>query len=268
MSPYVCQAGAFCLAAGGFQETRTVDFSSFPRDNPEVARWNELMFAFTVHAEPRLPLLSLGEPRLSAAYDNENNSMIPPAGADKKEPPNPQLFGYRPNRAYYGGNRTLTLTNQIELVRPSPKSTALKLLRGSVPVTILVEQKPEVVSDQLATAKGKKLRVGTTTFVIEDLSETPAKQVQLRMTITEDAGISDNPNDYTWLNSLWGRLEVYDEKGARLGNNGSSYGAGGPHQANMTLTYPAGGKPTKLVYHVWTTLRTQLNFEFKDLPLP
>jgi len=267
-APYVCQAGAFCLVAGGFQETRTVDFSSFPRDNPEVARWEEMIFAFTVHAEPRLPLLSLGEPHLAAAYDNENNSMIPPHGVNKREPPNPQLFGYRPGRLNYGGNRTLTLSSQLDLVRPSPKSTSLKSLRGTVPLTILVEQKAEVVSDQLSTAKGKKIRVGTTTFVVEDLSETPAKQVQLRMTITEDAGISDNPNDYTWMNSLWGRLEVYDEKGVRMFNNGSSYGGGGPHQANMTLTYPAGGKPAKLVYQVWTTLRTQISFEFKDLPLP
>ena len=266
-APYVCQAGAFCLAAGGFQETRTVDFSAFPRDNPDVARWDEMIFAFSVHAEPRLPLLSLGEPHVSAAYDNENTSMIPPAGA-KKEPPNPQLFGYRPGRAYYGGNRALTLTGQLDLVRPSPKSTALKSLRGTIPVTVLVEQKAEVVTDQLATAKGKKLRVGTTMFTVEDYSEAAAKQMQLRMAVTEDAAISDNPNDYTWLNSLWSRIEFYDAKGGRLFNaGGSSYG-GGPHQANMTMTFPAGAKPTKLVYHVWTTLRTQINFEFKDLPLP
>jgi hypothetical protein len=233
-----------------------------------VARWEEMIFAFAVHAEPRLPLLSVGDAHISAAYDNENNSMIPQPGADKKEPPNPQLFGYRPGRYSNGGNRTLTLTSQANLVRPSPKSSAVKSLRGTVPVTVLVEQKAEVVTDQLAAAKGKKFRVGTTSFVIEDLSETPTKQPQLRMSISEEVSLSGNANDYTWMNSLWGRLEVYDDKGNRMANNGSSWGGAGPNHVNMTMTYAAGAKPAKLVYQVWTTLQTQIAFEFKDLPLP
>jgi hypothetical protein len=265
-APYVSQAGAFCLTAGGFQQTKTVDFSSFPLNNPEVTRWNETIFVFTVHAEPRLPLLSLGEPHLTAAYDNEGNSMIPQAGAAKDQP-NPQLFGYRPGRASYGGSRMLSLNSQLNLTRPSHQASSVKQLKGTLPVTTLVEQKAEVVTDNLVAAKGKKFHVGTTTFAIEDVSETPTKQPQVRMTISEDAASVNGPNDYTWMNSLWNRLEVYDDKGQRVMNNSSSWG-GGTNSVNMTLTYAAGSKPTKLVYQVWTTLSCQIAFEFKGLPLP
>lgn len=265
-APYVWQAGAFCATAGGFQQIKTVDFSSSPRAGPEVARWDELTFVLAVHAEPRLPLLGLGEPRVSAAYDDEKNSMVPPAGAGK-EPPNQQLFGYRPGRPYYSGRNT-TLTAQVSLVRPSAKATSVKLIKGTVPINVLVEQKAEVVTDQLATAKGKKFTVGTTSFSVEDVSETPAKQTQVRLSITEEGGAVGGPNDYTWMNSLWSRLEVHDEKGNKMQSNGGSWGGSGPSHANITLTYPAGGKPSKLVFQVWTTVQSQIGFEFKELPLP
>jgi len=266
-APYLCPAGAFCMAAGGFQQTKTVDFSSFPRSNAEVARWDELVFAFYVHAEPRLPLLSLGEPHVTAAYDDENNSMIPPAGAARDQP-NPQLFGYRNGRYYYGGNRMLTLTGQLNLVRPSPKAASLKQLKGTLPLTILAEQKSVVVSDNLTASKGKKHQAGTTTFTIVDVSETAGKQVQLQLLIAEEAALGNGPNDFTWLNSMWSRLEVYDDKGNRMAHQGGGMGINGPNQANMSMTYPAGSKPTKLVYQVWTLLHCQIDFEFKGLPLP
>jgi hypothetical protein len=267
-APHVCQAGAFCVAAGGFQETKTIEFSAVPLNNPEATRTNEMVFAFWVHAEPRLPLLSLGEPHISAAYDDQGNSMIPPPGA-AREQPNQQLFGYRPGRAYYGGQRMLSLTSQVNLVRPSPKATAVKQLKGSVPATILLEQKSQTITDNLAGAKGKKVQAGSTTFVIEELSETPGtKQVQLRLAISEDPNSLNGPNDYTWMNSLWSRLQVFDDKGQQLNSNGSSWGGAGGNHVTMTMTYPAGSKPTKLVYQVWTTLSCHIAFEFQGLPLP
>src|SRR5205807_4111981 len=120
----------------------------------------------------------------------------------------------------------------------------------------------------LADARGKKFRVGTTNFAIEDVSETPAKQPQVRLSITEDVSTTGGPNDFTWMNSLWNRLEVYDAKGNRLMNNGSSWSGAGPNHANITMTYAAGAKPSKLVYQVWKTLSCQVPFEFKGLPLP
>jgi len=266
-APYVCQAGAFCLTAGGFQETKTVDFSTFPRDRAAVNRTDDLVLAFYVHAEPRLPLLRIHDPHITAAYDDEGNSMVAASGGNHEQL-NPQLFGYRNGPPNYGANRMLTLCGHMYLVRPSARATALKQIKGTIPVTVLLEQKAETVTDKLATAKGKKFTVGTTSFTIEDLSETPTKQPQLRMTIIEDANVLSGPNDYFWMNSLWSRLEVYDEKGARLNNNGSSWGGAGPNHVNMTMTYAVGNKPSKLVYHQWTLANCNLAFEFKGLPLP
>ena len=265
-APYVCQAGAFCVMAGGFQQTKTVDFSAFPRAGAAVNRADDLVFAFYVHAEPRLPLLRIHDPHVTAAYDDEGNSMVPESGS-KSEQLNPQLFGYRNGPPSYGGNRMLTLTGQINLVRPSGKAAAVKQIKGTVPITVLVEQKAEVVSEKLAEAKGKKIKIGTTTFNIEDLTTQPDKQVHLRLSISEEGTLLGGPNDYTWANSLWQRLEVYDEKGVRIGNGGSSSYIG-PNHVNMTMMYQAGTKPTKMVYQQWTLATCSLPFEFKGLPLP
>jgi hypothetical protein len=265
-APYVSQAGAFCLTAGGFQQTRTVDFSAFPRSNPQVTRSDDLVFAFFVHAEPRLPLLSVGEPRVTAAYDSDDNSLIPPSVAARDQP-NPQLFGYRPGRAYYGGNRMLTLAAQANLVRPSLKSASVKQIKGTLPLTILLERKPAVVAENLPEAKGKKLKAGTTTFAVEDVSETSTKQMQVRLSITEEAA-AGAANDYTWMNTMWSRIETYDEKGNRVHHQGGSMSLNGPSHGTMTLTFAAGTKPSKLVYQVWTTMSNEIAFEFKGLPLP
>ncbi len=264
-APYVCRDGAFRFAAGSFQHVRSVDFATLASKNPEARRSDSLSFSFTVHAEPRLPLLGLGEVKLTAAYDSEGTSLVPSAApADGAADP---LVPRRGVAHYYGGGKSLSIPAELPLGHPSPRARSVKLLRGTVPVTVLVEQRPAVVSDKLA--KGLKTKVGTTTFLIEDVSETPAKQAQLKMTVTEDGA----GNDSSWTNSLYNRLEVYDEKGQRMVNYGSSWSHSGGNQVQITFTYGAAGAnklgtPTKLVYQVWTTMQHQVGFEFKDLPLP
>ena len=82
--------------------------------------------------------------------------------------------------------------------RASPKARTLKLLRGSVPVTLLVEQKPIVVTDKVMSAKGKKFKADGVQFSFEDVNKQPNGQYQIKMTITNDAAESD-PN---WINNL------------------------------------------------------------------
>ena len=262
---YVSRDGAFRVAAGGLQQLRSVDFSSLPQGGAELRRTDSLTFNFTVHAEPRLPLLGAGEVKLTAAYDSENRSLVP-AGPAAPETSDGGFPVQRVSR-YHGGGKALSIPADIALAKPSPKATAIKLLRGTVPITVLVEQRPEVVSAKLRN--GLTAKAGTTTFAIEDVSENAAKQPQLKMTVSEEGA----GNDYTWSNSLYNRLEVYDEKGGRMQNHGSSWTHRAPNQVQITFTYGRAGagnlgKPTKLVYHVWKRMQHQIGFEFKDLPLP
>jgi hypothetical protein len=268
-TPYVHRAGAFRFLPTGFQHYRNVNFGLVGKGGA-AQRSESLTLSFTVFSEPKLPLLGMGEPKLDAAYDSDNNSML--LRNPSPDEMDMMRFGGRRWVAHYGpGYRALSQQTQVQLNRPSEKASSLKLVRGSIPVTLLVEQRPAVVADKVLSAKGKKTRAGTTDFDIQDVSELPGKQYQIKMGVSEDN--KDNPNDYTWMNSLYQRVELQDAKGNKYSVVGSGWGNNGTGRVELTLTFSAQGNvklgpPEKLVYSVWTTLQYQLPFEFRDLPLP
>ncbi len=154
-APYVCFDGAFRIVAGGFQHNRHVDFATISRGRPEPQRQDQLTFSFTIYSEPRLPLLGIADVKLTAAYDNENNSMVPSAGGESEG--GPAGPGQRVTRYYGGGQRQCSYPADVPLVRPSPRATTARQIRGTADLVVLVDQKPEVVTDSLSTAKGKKV---------------------------------------------------------------------------------------------------------------
>jgi hypothetical protein len=268
--PFIRYAGAFRFVPVSLQETRTVQFGGAARNLGLPQPPDSLSLAFNIYSEPRMPLLGIGEVKLDAAFDTEKNSMVPPAApGDFMDP----RFGFvRRHSARYGnGNRSFQMQAQFALHRASLKAAGIKVIRGSVPVTLLVEQKPVVVTDKVLSAKGKKVTVGTTTFLFEDVSEMPGKQYQVKLSVTEDN--RDNPNDYTWMNTLYQRIELADEAGNKFQVYSSSWGNSGANNVQLTLTYGQVGAaklgtPAKFVFQSWTTLQHQVPFEFKDLPLP
>jgi hypothetical protein len=265
--PYVCYDGAFRLVANGFQQNRSIDFSSLPRVPAGPRRSESLVCTFSICAEPKLPLLGAGEPRLEAAYDDEHNSLVPPRNG-----PGGSGAVNRVVTRYGNGFRSFSHQMQFALTRPSEKATAVKSLKGSVPVTLLVSEKPELVTDKLMEAKGKKFTAGSATFAVEEATALPQNQYQVRMSITDDSRDTAD-NDYTWQNSLYYRLDVEDEKGNKFQPFRSNWLNSSPRHVQIEFTYGAPGNqklgpPTKLVYRSWTTMQTQLTFAFKDLPLP
>jgi hypothetical protein len=81
-----------------------------------------------------------------------------------------------------------------------------------------------------------------------------------------------NRHDYSWMNSLYQRIELQDDKGNKFMIVGNGWGNNSPGSIQMSTTFaPQGGKastPFKLIYYRWTTLEHEIAFEFKDLPLP
>jgi hypothetical protein len=82
----------------------------------------------------------------------------------------------------------------------------------------------------------------------------------------------DNQYDYTWTNSLHQRVELTDEKGQKFLSHGLNFNNSTPTSVQGTFTFgdPTGklGKPAKLTYYGWVTAQHQVEFEFRDLPLP
>jgi len=268
-SPYTCTDGAFRFAATGFQLYKHVDLTQPGRG--ANSRSESLTLMFSIQSEPKLPLLGVGEPRLSAAFDTEKHSMLPPSNPN--EGVEWEGRGGRHISRYGNGNRMWYMQTQAYLVRASEKATGVKVVRGVVPVTLLAEQKPHVIAEKILEAKDKKATVGTTTLHVEEVTAIKnTNQISVRLTFNEDNG--GNPNDYSWQNAIYQRLEVQDAKGNKFQLYGTNWGNSGPNSLQMTLTYAPmnpNQKPegdVKLVFQEWKVIQHQLAFEFKDLPLP
>jgi hypothetical protein len=258
--PYVSHHGMFRVVAQGFSHNRNIQFGAIGRPGPAAVQRNDVMnFTFTIAAEPRLPLLGVGAVKITEAIDDQKNSMI--LSADRQA-----MFG----PVYYGYNRSYSQQGQANLAGPGRDARTLKTLQGFIPVTLLLEQKPHIVVDDILSAKGKKVKIGKTEIVIDEVGKTPDNNYQLKMLVRESR--KDGDNDYTWANSLQQRIELLDAKG----NKYQSFGYGGsfgPSEVNGTFTFGQNGNvqlgpPAKLIYYDWITVQHNVPFEFKDLPLP
>jgi len=140
-----------------------------------------------------------------------------------------------------------------------------------VPVTLLAEQKPEIVIEKIMEVKNKKFEGKDVSLDVEEVKETPGQTVQVVLTARRNG--KDNQYDYTWTNSLHQRVELTDEKGNKFQSNGFNWNNGTPTSVQGTFIFsqPPGvkiGKPAKLTYFGWVTVQHQVDFEFRDLPLP
>jgi len=174
-------------------------------------------------------------------------------------------------RRYYGGGyKQMYMQASLQLHRVSEKATTIKLIRGVVPVTLLVEQKPVDIVDDFLKGKGKKKQIGDLEFSVEDVKKDPNNQYQVKFTVTNKG----NPNDYMWQNTLYQRVELLDAKGNKYQNWGSNWHGGGNNSVTMTLTYNGSnapvkpGEPKRFVYQHWVTKQHDISFELKDVPLP
>jgi hypothetical protein len=258
--PYVCHNGMFRVVAQGFSHNRNVQFGAVGRGaQAAVSRTDIMNFSFTVSAEPRLPLLSIGAVKITEAEDDQHNSMV--LSADRQA-----MYG----GVYYGYNRSYSQQAQANLGGPGRDARVVKTLQGVIPITLLLEQKPHIVVEDILAAKGKRTKVDKTEIVIDEVGKTPDNNYQIKMLVRESR--KDNNNDYTWANSLQQRLELLDAKG----NKYQSFGYGGsfgPSEVQGTFTFGTNGNaalgpPVKLVYYNWITFQHHVTFEFKDLPLP
>jgi hypothetical protein len=269
--PHIGYAGAFRFAANNIHQSRNVDLSVVSRDTGPGRRQDNLTFSFTIYVEPRLSILGLGDVKLTAAYDNEKNSLLLPAVSPEQEGLMPGMIGMRRWSSGRYGNKASSYQAQVNLNRVSEKATTIKTLRGSVPINLLAEQKPVVVAEKVLTAKGKKVTIDTTTIHVGDVTEQPNKQLQVKLSISED---NKDPNDFSWMNTMYQRIQLFDDKGNQYQVYGTSWGNNGANHVDLTFTYGQmpnvmkAGTPAKLVFMSWHTLTHQLNFEFKDIPLP
>jgi hypothetical protein len=266
--PHVCYDGPFRVVATGFQQIKNNNFGQLPRTNPQPQRNDSLTLNVMVYVEPKVPMLSVGQPVITSAYDEHKASMNP--DSVEHNPGNVLI-----SRGYYrnGGYKMFSTQTAVNLLPAADNARMVKHIKGNIPVTLLTAQKVEVLTTDILKAKGKKFQCGPISINLEDVTQPVAGQVQLKLNVINEESKA-NPNDYTWQNSIYQRIEVQDDQGNKFMNSGSSWGGSGPGHMQMTLNYnpPGGavkaGAPAKFVFHNWSSMQTAVTFEFKELPLP
>ena len=264
-SPYRSYEGIFRVSAMGFQYSRNTQFANLPKrqmlDNPV----NEnLVLNLQVQVEPKAPILKTGRVKLLLALDEEKRSMAPSGDA--------QGWFAEMGGVYYNNfNRSHSQFVSVGLVMPAKSSRQVSRIKGVIPVTILAEQKPLLVTDKLLESRGKKFKVGEGTFQIDDVTASKGTIKQYSFRITYEASGTEARPDYSRLQSLQQRLELRDSRGVKIEAHPNITQFNGPNSAQFQIvTQGSSDKntpvPTQLVYIDWIQLEHEVAFDLKDLP--
>jgi hypothetical protein len=268
-APHIAYTQTFRLVPNNMQYYRNVNYNgSFTDKADHPQRTETLTLTFTVHTEPKLPFLTVGQAVVTQAHDEMKRSMAPATTNT--------TFYSGPVYINYGNGRTFAQSVNLALVRPHRDSKFAKVIRGELPVTLLSKQMPEIVIDNPAAVKNKKFRSSKTEIDIEQVTVNNwnnGKMYQFQMTVKEQAEMVNGNWDYSWGNSLQHRLELYDAKGTKYLVWSSSLWNRGPRLAGGMIQFrpPDNGQvgpPVKLVFNRWVSLPHKIKFEFKDLPMP
>src|SRR5262249_21618828 len=168
----------------------------------------------------------------------------------------------------------------------------VKTLRGLIPVTLLGEQKPEVIIDDIMRiharlflmlaglesltgdvlkVKGKKYSGPNVEVTIDELKEPFKGQYHIKMAVRSNSG--NATHDYTWTNSVHQRIELQDARGNKYQAQGYQWENSSPSHVQATFHFGSNGTvplgpPVRLVYNHWTLMQHTIEFEFKNLQLP
>jgi hypothetical protein len=263
--PFKCRIGAFRVMATGFYYNRNTNFGSVSRSpgQPGNQTSESLQLNLTVAVEPRLPILKVGQVVLTAAEDDQKGSML--ANVNYNEYP------WMWNRYWGGQQRSFFQQTSVNMSWPSKSCQTVRVVKGSIPVTLLAEQRPTVVTEDILSAKGKKFQVGSATFHIEDVSKS-GNLYQIKISFSESS--TENPWDYSQIQSAQQRIELQDAKGNKYPSYVRSTMFMSPTSAQFQLSTQAlpkdskVGPPAKLIYQLWIKMEHEVPFEFRNLPLP
>jgi hypothetical protein len=273
LNPYLAYSGPFRFVATNINSNRSVQLSGISRrgDSGRVSEYMNL--SMQIQSEPKNPMLGVTQPELTEAKDEFGGSLLPPKERRSYSP------GYV-NGNYRGHNSYVS----VNLVRGDRAATKIKSLKGRVGVVLLAGTVPDIVVTDVLKAK-KKAVVGRSVQIdLDGVAEDPNQKGVYQVSFTAKRQGPTDPNrndDYQWSNSLWQRLELTDAKGNRYfchgpttqNNNGLGtvqlvvqFGPDDRRTGRQSKVKP--GPPAKFTLNEWLTVTHEVNFAFKDIPLP
>ena len=257
-NPHVSYSGPFRFVANQIHSGRYLPLGGLSRQALPTANPESLSINLTVFAEPKTTLVGVRGPWIL--------KMIDEAGKAVPQPPIDQ------SQSYYNGsngNKSFSHNLNLSFCRPAKEAIKIKEIRAKATLDLLTDIRPDVSIPDLLKAKGKKASGRSASIEITEVVETNGTAT-ITATITNPTG---NPNDYQWVNSLWQRFEVADASGEKFQVNITNTNYNTPQ--NVTVIFqaipPDGikcGPPEKFTLVEWITRTTDVEFTFKDIPLP
>src|SRR5438445_5890888 len=120
----------------------------------------------SVLAEPRFLLLKIGKPRLDTAVDEDDKPLHCRPAAERLE-----RSEVVPRPSGRWALQELRHSTEIQLQRSTDTAKTIKMLRGSVPVKVVVERKPVTVTKSIYDSKSTKFKIGGETLEITEAGE-------------------------------------------------------------------------------------------------
>lgn len=269
-SPYVAHAGAFRFVATNINSSRNVQLSGINKRGGTQQQNEYMNLNFMVQSEPKNPMLGTTQVELTEAKDDLGGSLLPPK----------EQNGYRSNYIN-GGYRGHNTYASVNLVRADRGATTIKSLKGRMGIVLLSGTVPEVTIADPLKVKKKDFAGRTTNLTIDSVDEDANQKGSYVVSLSARSLAQADPErgiDYSWSNSLWQRLELFDAQGNRYFTYGPNTNENNGLSIRMTMQFTTQdprtgqqrkfGPPVKLVLQEWLTVTHEVTFAFKDVPLP
>jgi len=273
VSPYTYHTGPFRLVAQNFNYSRFVNLANIPR-NANDPQWrhhenNNLNFGFLIQGEPKVPILGVGVPRLTKAEDENGISLLPRRDGDEERFANAQFHEIN------GMFRNSQHSTGVALAKPAKDATTARIIKGKMVVTVLSGTRPDIEIDAIAKGKKKLTGVGRSAEItVEEVNHDPNNNNTWTLTLLIKRNARDgDAQDFNWSNSIHQRLELTDAKGRKYQSQGIiNFIDNTPASVHAVYQFsdPTGnlGAAKKLILLEWLTIQHEVEFEFKNLPLP
>ena len=241
-----------------------------PTRTADGSTTTEVFYArMQLSAEPHLSLRQNGPTKLDAAVDDLGQVLAPPAL--------PEGVAFQHVASYMGMPAQGPVQFQIYLKRPEAPGRSIRLLRGSVPVSVSM-RKPNPLTIPLDGSEGKTFTLdGTTATINERKPGGNGEQAMVTVTIRpkspavggEDADLDAFSMPRPDLGPL--QLELADASGQAIPWFLAQSQANGEEFKLTLAAIPSGDTPAPpSTLRYFGTVRTihSVAFEFRDVPMP
>ena len=251
--------GIFRLRLIYLHEERDVELL---KRNP--VRKKKLIITYTVTCEPKFILLELNPAKVTMARD-ELGQKFPEMQPDMvfaKLDKNTESFARNFDTRYQK-------TGRILLNRPDSKSTMLRTIKGTVPVRLVLDRNPVVLTNNPLRTKRFKTKLARQ--VLELHHVVAVKGIGYRVSFSLSPVPKDfNSPQYVNFPQLASRVHLETAQGYRYEKeiSGCLYKDEICFLHLTFLRQKDQPPPTRLIFEDWKRLSYDVPFEFRNVPLP